>query len=151
MRITFYTIKRIYLIRVNFIYNNSQDALSPLVSVSVGGRSRQPQRRRIISMSETIANVRRNRLISTGSAIEGDPDQISRGSPGNFHPPLYSSREGIDAQRSSSPLTSRNLSSQRPAFQSSTAQLLMTREDSRQDFLEERTQNFEGIKIISRI
>ena len=141
--------KQIHLIQLNFLYTNSQDALSPLVSVSVGGRSRQPQRRRILSMSETIATVRRNRLISTGSAIEGDHDQFSRGSPGNFHPPLYSSRDRIDAQRSSSPSTTRNLSSQRPAFQSqsSIAQLILAREDSRQNLLEERTQDLEGIKF----
>jgi len=94
-------------------------------------------------MSETIATVRRNRLISTGSAIEGDHDQISRGSPGNFHPPLYSSRDRIDAQQSSSPSTSRDLSSQRTAFQSQTsiAQLIMARQDSRQEFLEEIDQD----------
>lgn len=99
-------------------------------------------------MSETIATVRRNRLISSGSAIEGDIDSISRGSPGNFHPPLYTSRDNIDAEQSSIPSTSRDLSTQRftSQSQSSLAQLIMTREDSRQQLLERRTQGLEGIK-----
>ena len=93
--------------------------------MSVGVRTRQPQRRRLISMSETIAEVRRKRLISSSSAVEGDSlDQISRGSPGNFHPPLYTSREQINVQQQSfQPSTSRNI---RTARQTSQSQLSST-------------------------
>ena len=99
-------------------------------------------------MSETIATVRRNRLISSGSAIEGEADQFIRGSPGNFHPPLYTSRDHIDAQNSSIPSTSRDLSSRRLASQSQTsiAQLFMAREDSRQQLLES-TSNYSLLRL----
>ena len=71
-------------------------------------------------MSETIAEVRRKRLISSSSAVEGDSlDQISRGSPGTFHPPLYTSREQINIQQSpSQPSTSRDFRPARPSSQS---------------------------------
>ena len=93
--------------------------------MSAGVRTRpsqRPQRKRLISMSETIAEVRRKRLISNSSAVEGDNlDQISRGSPGNFHPPLFTSREQINVQqRSSQPSTSREF---RPVRQTSQSQL----------------------------
>ena len=87
-------------------------------------------------MSETIAEVRRKRLISSSSAVEGDSlDQISRGSPGNFHPPIYTSRERIsDQQQSSQPSSSRDVRSGRfisPSQLSSISDL--------------RTQEFQGI------
>ena len=83
-------------------------------------------------MSETIAEVRRKRLISNSSAVEGDSlDQISRGSPGNFHPPLLTSRDQINVQQ---PSTSREF---RPVRQTSQSQL-----SSVSDL---RTQELEGI------
>ena len=79
-----------------------KDQLSPLVSVSAGARPRPTQRRRITSMSETIAVVRRNRLISSGSAVETDIDNMTpRGSPGTFHPPLSAARDSIQIQQTS--------------------------------------------------
>ena len=68
-------------------------------------------------MSEAIKTARRNRLLSSGSDIEGNIDQlIPRGSPGNFHPPLSASKEEIQVQQASAiPSTSRILPPQRLA------------------------------------
>ena len=96
-------------------------------------------------MSETIATVRRKRLISSGSVIEGDLDQVSRGSPGTFHPPMYTSRDHIDVQHSSMPSTSRDNPPQRISPQMQYSPLSRTPVDSRQQPLERTTRDLGGI------
>ena len=112
--------------------------------MSVGARPRQGQRRRIISMSETIATVRRKRLISSGSVIEGDGDQILRGSPGNFHPPLYASRESIEVQEHPASSTSRNISTQRLITKTQSPQLSSLNVNSEQQSIDETDEILRG-------
>ena len=122
-----------------------------MISVSVGSRPRQGQRRRIISMSETIQTVRRKRLISSGSVVEGEFDQISRGSPGSFHPPLCSSREQTELQQSAIPSTSRDLPPQRLATQPPPFPITRAQTENRQQIFERISQQLEGAQMISSI
>ena len=122
-----------------------------MVSVSVGSRPRPVQRRRIISMSETIANVRRNRLISSGSAVEGEIDQTPRGSPGTFHPPLSSSRDRIEVQQSAIPPIPKGFPPQRNASQPPTSSTTRAPVDYRQQTVDRSTQQLEGSWMINSI
>ena len=115
-----------------------------MVSVSAGHTSLPVQRRRIISMSETIATVRRNRLISSGSAIEGEICQIPRGSPGTFHPPLSSSRDRIEVEQSTNPSRTRFLPPQRLTSQPQHFPTARVPVDTRQQTLDRSIQQLEG-------
>ena len=65
-------------------------------------------------------------------------------SPGNFHPPLYASRESIEVQEQPAPSTSRNISTQRLITKTQSPHISNLNLNSEQRLIEETDEILQG-------